>query len=71
MRDTRSNLPKPIGYARVSTRQQSAARPEADLVSDGIRRDDLYVDDGVSGTQASHPQSQTRKMALSKDSHHK
>ena len=51
-----SDMPKLIGYARVSTRQQSADRQEADLVSAGIRRDDLYVDHGVSGTRASRPQ---------------
>ena len=49
-------MPKLIGYARVSTRQQSADRQQADLVSSGIRRDDLYVDHGVSGTRASRPQ---------------
>ena len=49
-------MPKLIGYARVSTRQQSADRQEAELVSAGIRRDDLYVDHGVSGTRASRPQ---------------
>ena len=51
-----SDMPKLIGYARVSTRQQSADRQEADLVSAGSWRDDLYVDHGVSGTRASHPQ---------------
>ena len=51
-----SDMPRLIGYARVSTRQQSADRQEADLVSAGIRRDDLYVDHGVSGTRASRPQ---------------
>lgn len=45
-----------IGYARVSTRQQSTDRQEADLVAAGIRRDDLYVDHGVSGARASRPQ---------------
>ena len=50
------NPPMLIGYARVSTRQQSADRQETDLVSAGIRRDDLYVDHGVSGTRASRPQ---------------
>jgi DNA invertase Pin-like site-specific DNA recombinase len=49
-------LSKLIGYARVSTRQQSADRQEADLLSAGIRRDDLYVDHGVSGARASRPQ---------------
>jgi len=33
-----------IGYARVSTRQQSADRQEQDLLAAGVRRDDLYID---------------------------
>lgn len=47
---------KLIGYARVSTRQQSTDRQEADLLGAGVRRDDLYVDHGVSGARASRPQ---------------
>ncbi len=47
---------KLIGYARVSTRQQSADRQQADLLAAGVRRDDLYVDHGVSGARASRPQ---------------
>jgi DNA invertase Pin-like site-specific DNA recombinase len=49
-------LGKLIGYARVSTRQQSADRQEVDLLAAGIRRDDLYIDLGVSGARASRPQ---------------
>jgi len=49
-------MTKLIGYARVSTRQQSTDRQEADLLSAGVRRDDLYVDHGVSGARASRPQ---------------
>jgi DNA invertase Pin-like site-specific DNA recombinase len=49
-------MPKLIGYARVSTRQQSTDRQEADLLAAGIRRDDLYIDHGVSGARASRPQ---------------
>jgi DNA invertase Pin-like site-specific DNA recombinase len=45
-----------IGYARVSTRQQSTDRQEQDLLAAGVRRDDLYVDRGVSGARASRPQ---------------
>lgn len=45
-----------IGYARVSTRQQSADRQEQDLLATGVRRDDLYIDRGVSGARASRPQ---------------
>jgi DNA invertase Pin-like site-specific DNA recombinase len=46
---------KLIGYARVSTRQQSTDRQQADLLAAGVRRDDLYVDHGVSGARASRP----------------
>jgi DNA invertase Pin-like site-specific DNA recombinase len=49
-------MAKLIGYARVSTRQQSTDRQEADLVGGGVRRDDLYVDKGVSGARASRPE---------------
>lgn len=46
---------KLIGYARVSTRSQDADRQMTDLLSAGVRRDDLYVDQGVSGARASRP----------------
>jgi DNA invertase Pin-like site-specific DNA recombinase len=46
---------KLIGYARVSTRQQSTDRQEADILAAGVRRDDLYVDHGISGARASRP----------------
>ena len=49
-------MSKLIGYARVSSRQQSTDRQEQDLLSAGVRRDDLYVDHGVSGARASRPQ---------------
>lgn len=39
-------MAKLIGYARVSTRQQSTDRQEADLLTAGVRRDDLYLDHG-------------------------
>ena len=48
-------MAKLIGYARVSTRDQSTDRQEDDLVATGVRRDDLYVDHGVSGARASRP----------------
>ena len=48
-------MSKFIGYARVSTRQQSTDRQQADLLAAGVRRDDLYVDQGVSGARASRP----------------
>jgi DNA invertase Pin-like site-specific DNA recombinase len=46
---------KLIGCARVSTRQQDTDRQTSDLLTAGIRRDDLYVDHGVSGARASRP----------------
>ena len=46
---------KLIGYARVSTRPQDADRQIKDLIAAGVRRDDLYVDHGVSGARASRP----------------
>lgn len=48
-------MTKLIGYARVSTRQQSTDRQKVDLLAAGVRRDDLYVDNGVSGARASRP----------------
>ncbi|KRE79910.1 recombinase family protein [Arthrobacter sp. Soil763] len=44
---------KLIGYARVSTKAQDTDRQEQDLLAAGVRRDDLYVDHGVSGANAS------------------
>ncbi len=49
-------MTKLIGYARVSTRPQSTERQQADLLAAGVRRDDLYVDQGISGARASRPQ---------------
>ena len=49
-------MTKLIGYARVSTRPQSTDRQISDLLTAGARRDDLYVDQGVSGARASRPQ---------------
>jgi len=47
---------KLIGYARVSTRGQDFERQQADLLAVGVRRDDLYIDHGVSGARASRPE---------------
>lgn len=44
---------KLIGYARVSTRAQDTDRQQQDLLGAGVRRDDLYIDHGVSGAKAS------------------
>lgn len=46
---------KLIGYARVSTKSQDADRQVTDLLDAGVRRNDLYVDHGVSGARASRP----------------
>lgn len=43
---------KLIGYARVSTKAQDTDRQVQDLLGAGVRRDDLYVDHGVSGAKA-------------------
>ena len=58
---------KLIGYARVSTRQQDADRQVADLIAAGVRRDDLYVDHGVSGAHALRPQFNKAVAALEED----
>lgn len=44
---------KLIGYARVSTKGQDTDRQETDILAAGVRRDDLYLDHGVSGARAS------------------
>ena len=49
-------MSKLIGYARVSTRTQDADRQTQDLHAAGVRRDDLYVDHGVSGGLAKRPE---------------
>lgn len=46
---------KLIGYARVSTRGQDTDRQTADLLAAGVRRDDLYIDHGISGARAARP----------------
>ncbi|TFB56346.1 recombinase family protein [Cryobacterium tagatosivorans] len=57
-------MTKLIGYARVSTRQQSTDRQQIDILAAGVRRDDLYVDHGISGAQASRPQFDRALAAL-------
>ncbi len=57
-------MAKLIGYARVSTRPQSTDRQEADLLAAGVRRDDLYVDQGVSGARVTRPQFDRALAAL-------
>lgn len=46
---------KLIGYARVSTADQDTDRQLQDLEKAGVRRDDLYVDHGVSGARDTRP----------------
>jgi len=57
-------LGKLIGYARVSTKQQTTDRQQDDLLAAGVRRDDLYVDHGVSGARASRPEFDRALAAL-------
>ncbi len=57
---------KLIGYARVSTRNQSTDRQVDDLLGAAVRRDDLYVDHGVSGARARRPQFDLALAALHK-----
>lgn len=55
---------KLIGYARVSTKSQQTDRQEQDLLSAGVRKDDTYVDHGVSGARASRPELDKALSAL-------
>lgn len=55
---------KLIGYARVSTKAQDTDRQEQDLLSAGVRRDDLYIDHGVSGARASRVELDKAMAAL-------
>jgi DNA invertase Pin-like site-specific DNA recombinase len=58
---------KLIGYARVSTKAQQTDRQEQDLLSAGVRRDDTYIDHGVSGARASRPELDKALSALHSD----
>ena len=55
---------KLIGYARVSTRQLPTDGQRAEILAAGVRRDDLYVDQGSSGARASRPQLDLALTAL-------
>lgn len=55
---------KLIGYARVSTGSQDSDRQQSDLLRAGVRKDDLYIDNGVSGAKASRPQFDLARRAL-------
>ena len=58
---------KLIGYARVSTKGQDTDRQETDILAAGVRRDDLYVDRGVSGARASRVGLDQALAALQED----
>ena len=49
-------MAKLIGYARVSTKSQATDRQIVDLIAAGVRKDDVYVDHGVSGGRARRPE---------------
>lgn len=55
---------KLIGYARVSTSDQSTERQVEDLLGAGVRKDDLYVDHGVSGARDKRPALEQSMSAL-------
>ncbi|TFC87778.1 recombinase family protein [Cryobacterium sp. TMT4-31] len=55
---------KLIGYARISTRQQDTDVQRAELLAAGVRRDDLYIDQGSSGARAVRPQFYAALAAL-------
>lgn len=57
-------MAKLIGYARVSTKGQNTDRQEQDLLASGVRKDDLYVDRGVSGSRDKRPALDTVREAL-------
>lgn len=57
-------MKKLIGYSRVSTRQQSTDRQVTDILAAVVRRDDLYIDHGVSGSRASRPEFDRAVAAL-------
>jgi DNA invertase Pin-like site-specific DNA recombinase len=55
---------KLIGYARVSTRQQDTDAQRLEILAAGVRRDDLYVDQGSAGARAPRPQFEVAHKAL-------
>ena len=55
---------KLIGYARISTRQQDTDVQRAELLAAGVRRDDLYIDQGSSGARAARPELHAALTAL-------
>ncbi|ANP71770.1 recombinase family protein [Cryobacterium arcticum] len=57
-------MTKLIGYARISTRNGATDGQRAELLAAGVRRDDLYVDEGSSGARAPRPQLDVAVTAL-------
>ncbi|WP_369826178.1 recombinase family protein [Cryobacterium sp. N22] len=55
---------KLIGYARVSTRQQSTDAQQVEILAAGVRRDVLYVDQGSAGVREARPQLDVALKAL-------
>lgn len=55
---------KLTGYARVSTRQRDSDRQVSDLLHAGVRRDDLYIDLGVSEGRGTRSQFDKAVAAL-------
>jgi DNA invertase Pin-like site-specific DNA recombinase len=64
MRQRRDVVKKLIGYARISTRNGATDEQRADILAAGVRRDDLYVDEGNSGARATRPQLDVAVTAL-------
>lgn len=60
-------MTKLIGYARVSTKAQDTDRQIQDLLAAGVRRDDLYIDHGLSGALAKRPGLNEALNALHQD----
>ena len=57
-------MKKLIGYARISTRNGATDGQRAEILAAGVRRDDLYVDEGNSGARATRPQLDVAVAAL-------
>lgn len=57
-------MSKLIGYGRVSTKGQDTDRQEQDLLAAGVRKDDLYLDHGVSGSRDKRPGLDQAREAL-------
>ena len=58
-------MTKLIGYARVSTRQQSTDRQQVDILAAGVRQDDLNIDHSICARERPGPSStelSTRSM---------